>query len=264
MKQAYVAGRRARRPQGLALAAPRVLAALAILGQIAYPLLSGDALRAVTIGTVVAFFLASVTHAVAHHGWWWATGLVVVTAGGGLGAEVLGLRTGFPFGTYSYAGTLGPQVLGVPVVVCLAWTMMAYPAFVIARKLVGAVTLAVPVVGGVALAAWDLFLDPQMVAAGHWTWADPTPALPGVPGVPLSNYAGWLLVSVVLMTVLTLLMPDDHAAIGVPLLLYVWTWAGSVVANVVFFDRPAVAVAGGIGMGLVAVPALWWAWNSRP
>ena len=55
---------------------------------------------------------------------------------------------------------------------------------------------AVPValVGGVALAAWDLFLDPQMVDAGHWTWAHPDPGLPLVPGVPLTNYAGWLVV----------------------------------------------------------------------
>ena len=35
-------------------------------------------------------------------------------------------------------------------------------------------------VGALALASWDLFLDPQMVDAGHWRWADPLPALPGV------------------------------------------------------------------------------------
>jgi len=29
------------------------------------------------------------------------------------------------------------------------------------------------------LAAWDLFLDPQMVSAGHWTWLDTSPVLTG-------------------------------------------------------------------------------------
>ena len=62
-------------------------------------------------------------------------GLVVVTAGGGLAAEAVGVRTGLPFGDYSYAGTLGPEVLDVPLVVPLAWTMMAYPVLLAARRL---------------------------------------------------------------------------------------------------------------------------------
>lgn len=242
-----------------------VLAVATVAAQIVYPLASGDLLRTVTIVTVWLFFAASVTHAIVHRGWWWTIGLVVITAGGGLGAEALGVRTDYPFGQYAYAGTLGPTLLGVPIVVAAAWTMMAYPAFVLARRLVADTTaLAVPIVGGIALSAWDLFLDPQMVAAGHWTWAQPSPSLPGVSGIPLTNYAGWLLVSVVLMTLLELVLPGDHAPTGVPAALYVWTWAGSVVANVFFFDRPGVALAGGIGMGLVAVPVLWSAWNSRP
>ena len=41
--------------------------------------------------------------------------------------------------------------------------------------------------GGRRWPPWDLFLDPQMVDAGHWTWRDPTPALPGVPGIPVDQ-----------------------------------------------------------------------------
>jgi hypothetical protein len=41
--------------------------------------------------------------------------------------------------------------------------------------------------GSAALTAWDLFLDPQMVGEGYWTWAKR-----GVyRGIPLSNYVGW-------------------------------------------------------------------------
>ena len=130
-------------------------------------------------------------HALVHRGRRWALGLVVVTAGGGLAAEAVGVRTGVPFGDYSYAGTLGPQVLDVPVVVPLAWTMMAYPVLLAARRLTrrcgGPLSSAAS-----GWPAWDVFLDPQMVADGHWPWADPTPSLPGVHGVPLTNYAGWL------------------------------------------------------------------------
>jgi putative membrane protein len=130
--------------------------------------------------------------------------------------------------------------------------MMAYPALVAARRLVRR-RPAQAVVGAWALAAWDLFLDPQMVDAGHWAWADPDPALPGVHGVPVSNYLGWLAVALVLMAALSLL-PRRRTEDGVPVALYLWTFAGSVLANLVWFDRPAVALWGGLGMGLVAVP----------
>jgi putative membrane protein len=33
-----------------------------------------------------------------------------------------------------------------------------------------------------------------------------------------------------------------------------WTWLGSVVANLAFFGRPWVALLGGAAMGLVVVP----------
>ena len=39
-----------------------------------------------------------------------------------------------------------------------------------------------------------------------------------------------------------------------PAALYLWTYASSVLAAAVFFDRPMTALVGGVGMGLVAVP----------
>ena len=63
--------------------------------------------------------------------------------------------------------TLGVFIFDVPLVVLFAWTMMAYPALIAARRIArGWVFL----YGGAILMGWDLFLDPQMVAAGRWTW----------------------------------------------------------------------------------------------
>ena len=243
---------RSRRAAG---AVPWLLAGAAVAAQIAYPLVDrfagAEPLRLLTIATVLLFFAASTSHALVHRGARWAAVLVAVTAGGGLIAEALGVRTGFPFGEYAYARTLGPQVLGVPVVIPLAWTMLAYPAFLAARRLTRRF---VPLVGGVALASWDLFLDPQMVAAGHWSWRDPTPALPGAPGVPLSNYLGWLVVATAMMAALDRLLAREAADDRQPALLYLWTYASSVMGAAVFFGRPSVALVGGLVMGLVALP----------
>jgi putative membrane protein len=115
---------------------------------------------------------------------------------------------------------------------------------------------------GWALASADLFLDPQQVAAGHWTWRTPSPHLPGVPGVPLTNYAGWLAVALVLSIAVQALARhgDDDLMLG----LYLWLYAGWVIALAVFLDLPAAAGWGALGMGTVAIPlAVRWRYARR-
>jgi uncharacterized membrane protein len=252
-----------------------LLGVLTVLAQIGYPLAHGENLRRLTIVTVVLFAAASLTHAAATRGLAWATGLLVIAGGTGLAAEAVGLRTGVPFGEYAYTSSLGPTLLDVPVVVPLAWLMMAYPCLLLGRRLARAVarrrrrpepsSLVVVATGGLTLAAWDVFLDPQMVAAGHWAWAHPTPALPEVPGVPLTNYAGWVLVALGLVAVLEVVLPEAaRAPHDVPGALLAWTWAGSTLANAVFFDRPGVALVGGVAMGVFVVPYLYCWWDGRP
>jgi uncharacterized membrane protein len=142
------------------------LVAAAVGVQIAYPLVPETWRTEVTVASVVVFFVAAVADAARVHGPVGAGVLTAVAGGGGLAAEAVGVATGRPFGQYAYTGTLGPELLGVPVVVPLAWVMMAWPALVVARTLVPRGP-AVAVVGAGALTAWDVFLDPQMVAAGQ-------------------------------------------------------------------------------------------------
>jgi putative membrane protein len=256
---------RRRHPSAAGAALAWLLAGTTVALEIAYPLVDAAWLHRVTIATVVVFASTCVVHATVHRGARWALGLVVVTAGGGLAAEAVGVRTGLPFGDYSYAGTLGPEVLGVPLVVPLAWTMMAYPVLLAARRLTR--RWVVPV-GAFGLMAWDVFLDPQMVGDGHWSWADPTPALPGVPGIPLTDFAGWLLVGALMMLVLGLVLPRDDphrpADESLPATLLGWTWLGYVLGNVFWFGTSSVALVGGVLLGLLVLPYVWSLWQSRP
>lgn len=253
-----------RSPAPAAVAVPWLLAATTVAAQIAYPLVDGEWLRRVTVATVVSFFATCVTHALVHRGVAWASGLVLVTAGGGLAAEAVGVATGQPFGDYSYADTLGPAVLDVPLVVPLAWTMIAYPVLLAARRLARHLAF---VVGALGMVAWDVFLDPQMVGDGHWRWSSPEPGLPGVDGIPLTNFAGWFVVGLVMMLVLTVLLPRDDARRpadeSVPAFLLAWTWVGYVLGNVFWFGTGSVALVGGVALGLLVLPYLWSLWQSR-
>ena len=238
---------------------PVLLAAGAVIAQVFYPLVFGTARDLLTVTAVVLFCATSVTHAALTRGARCAVALLGVFAGGGLLVEILGLTTGFPFGEYSYAGGLGPTVAGTPVVIGLAWAMMAWPSWIAAGRLTRRRGPRI-VVAAWALATWDLFLDPQMVGEGYWRWSDPEPGLPGVYGVPLTNYLGWLLVALVLMTLFAA-VDDVHRAIPdrldtVPIALLGWVYVSSIVAHTLFFGLPYAALWGAAGMGLVVLPVL--------
>jgi len=232
-------------------------AAVVVATEIAYPLVHGHVRNAFTVTTVVMFASVSWLHARVTRGRRYATALVAVAAGGGFLAELSGVHTGIPFGDYRYTGGLGPTVAAVPLVVAAAWLMMAHPARVVAERLSRRRPARIAVTA-VALAAWDVFLDPQMVAAHHWHWSDPTPHLPGVGDVPLSNFGGWFLVAALIAVALDAASPREVAGgdDGPMLLLWMWTWLSSTLANAAFFHRPAVAAWGFVAMGVVGVPLL--------
>ncbi|SBT48344.1 carotenoid biosynthesis protein [Micromonospora narathiwatensis] len=264
---------------------PWALLAVLVLAQICYPLTSGATRAGLTVATVVLGYLLSVGHALLSRGTRTAVALVAVATGGGFAVEALGVATGFPFGGYDYSGELGPKLAGVPLIIPLAWTWMAWPAWLTAVRITAPSTAgtrpgpatapgrgAAPdapswsrrsragriALAAVGLAAWDLFLDPQMVAEGYWVWRDATPALPGLPGVPASNYLGWLLFAVLLAAALRPLAGpavDRADRRDAPMFaLYLWTYAASVLAHAVFLRLPASAVWGGIGMAVAAAP----------
>lgn len=178
------------------------------------------------------------------------TVLVVVTVA--WASEALGSKTGFPFGAYDYTPTLQPQLLGVPLLIPLAWLMMLPPAWALAQRITGRTSgLAFVIVSALAFTAWDLFLDPQMVHWGLWVWEEGGAYF----GIPLVNFAGWLLVAA-LITALARPAALPHKPL---IVIYTLTWLIETVGQVVFWGLYGPAACGFIGMGIF----VWLAWRKK-
>ena len=238
-----------------------LLVGLAIALQISYPLIHGTALRIVTIATVYIAALAMVMHGHLSYGAKYSTRYLPLTALFGLGVEVLGVHTGWPFGVYQYDSSLGQAIFGVPLVVPFAWVMMVHPALIAARRVAGNWVF---LYGGAVLAAWDLFLDPQMVAAGRWKWEVTGSHVPFTPDIPLSNAFGWMLAGLVIVGLLNLTLPRERRKVAASLAavdaLLVWTLFAGFIGNLFFFDRPGLAFFGTAIMGALLIPYFFSSW----
>jgi putative membrane protein len=238
---------------------------LAILMQIAYPLVEGTALQVITVASVYLAALAMFLHGVASYGARYGLTLLGITLVFGFLIEQIGVTTSWPFGEYTYSSTLGAKLLSVPLVVPFAWVMIAHPCLVAARRIGKSWVF---LYGALLMTAWDLFLDPLMVTAGRWTWVVTGAHVPFQPEIPLSNTFGWLLSTMALMTILHFATPRDRRKVGGSLipadLLLFWTWFSGVVGNLFFFDRPGIALFSGAILGVLLVPYFFNRWVGRP
>lgn len=242
-----------------------ILIVVNILLQISYPLLDGVSLQRVTIAIVLAGALLMLVHAHLAYGWRYALSYLSITTLFSFLIELIGVKTGWPFGEYSYSQTLGAQLFGVPLLVPCAWLMMAHPILVIARRVTKHWVF---LVGGYGLMAWDLFLDPQMVSADRWTWKVDSHTVPFEPTIPLSNAIGWLLAGMALMALLHVALPlerrKEPASFGAIDIYIAWVFISSIIANAIFFDTPGVALIGGIAFAILLLPYAFNRWFGRP
>jgi putative membrane protein len=120
-------------------------------------------------------------------------------------AEFSSTRTGIPFGLYQYTQlTRGRELFlaDVPVMDSLSFTFLAYASFCLARvALVGRVPSrpVTAVVAGALMMALDIVIDPLAVRGDRWflgnLFSYPEPGI--YFGVPLSNFAGWVIVGTI-------------------------------------------------------------------
>jgi uncharacterized membrane protein len=191
--------------------------------------------------TVVLGAVAGLLHAGAHLGWRRALGIFVAGFTISLAAEMTGTTTGYPFGSYAYTTQLGYLIGGrVPFNIPASWFFMLYASLAICGRLLAVRDDNVSRwrwagVAALVLTAWDVSMDPAMVATTHWVWHLPSVEeaslgrriflSPLFYGMPLTNWLGWLLTGTIVARVMLAIVPPSAWAArvspsNVPLFLY--------------------------------------------
>jgi uncharacterized membrane protein len=190
----------------------------------------------------------AVCHAGLTRGWRATAAFFVLAATISWCFEQVGVATGLIYGPYHYSAMLGAKLGYVPVVIPLAWFMMIYPAWCVARVLLSEsdrspfswppfswpALLANAVTAAMIITAWDVVMDPGMAQSGNWIWERGGAYF----GVPLRNYAGWLLTTVTIYLTAGLAMARLKSSkietptrwfAALPIAIYAWFAARYVV-----------------------------------
>ena len=119
--------------------------------------------------------------------WRWALTMFL-----GFGIEVIGVTTGWLFGTYSYGTGLGPQALGVPLLMGVLWWLLLLGTHHWADRLLQGKRK--PFIRAAIAATFMTLLDgaiePVAIRAGWWTWAHES--------IPWTNYFTWWVAAMLL------------------------------------------------------------------
>jgi len=134
------------------------------------------------------------------------------------GLEGLSIKTGFPFGHYYYTAS-SPEILGVPIMIMIIYFGLSYTSWTVAqavtghfsKKITGMYKLIIPLTTALVMTMWDLATDPQASTIGSaWIWTNSGAYF----GVPISNFAGWVLVVYIFMQIFTLFIANKNLDIS--------------------------------------------------
>jgi putative membrane protein len=125
--------------------------------------------------------------------------------------ELIGEKTGFPFGNYTYSDRFGPQFPAtLPLAIPLAWWNIIISLFAICRASLERVPFG-PIIEVFLISlfavAVDLVLEPvATLVRGYWTWYGD-----GIYyGVPLQNFFGWFGTAFIIGIGLQFILPSGR------------------------------------------------------
>ncbi len=100
----------------------------------------------------------------------------------GFVAEALGVNFGLIFGTYVYGENLGFKLFGVPLMICINWTLLTVTSADITKYISKNIVIS-SLIGALLMTGLDVILEVSAPRFDFWEFEN------GV--VPLQNYLGW-------------------------------------------------------------------------
>src|SRR3989442_8790274 len=184
-------------------------------------------------------------------------------------SEFSSTRTGVPFGLYQYTLlTRGRElyIADVPLIDPLSFGFLAYASFCLARVALSARVAprsVIAVVAGVLMMTLDVVIDPLAVRGDRWFLGHLfTYAEPGVYfGVPLSNFAGWVIVGVVGVGLYLALAPSASGRRAWPGVALYYVVFGFDLAMTIWIGEWVLA---GVGAAIPVAVALTILYGDRP
>lgn len=218
---------------------------------------------------------------------WWASsqllGLrntaVFAAIGLSLGwfAEQMGSSRGWFFGRYTYTDVLGPRLLDVPLVIPLMWFALCLVGYVLAKLMLWRDPVALvsnwpkrlitALLAAMLVTAFDLGADPYFVFVLKAWIMQKTDG--GWFGETLQGFAGWMLISFVIVLLVQWLMrieatplPSKHIKLAafMPIgiyasgMLFQMIWGHPIETRAVAFFA--------MGIPILAAAAAWWQWRA--
>lgn len=118
--------------------------------------------------------------------------------------ETIAIITGFPYSGFHYTGIIGLKLLGyTPFTVPFAWLPIFLGCAYLAKESVDGLPGFLLLTAFLAVLC-DMVIDPMAVALRFWVWDNP-----GIfYGVPLQNFAGWLLTGFLAALILLAVLRD--------------------------------------------------------
>lgn len=107
----------------------------------------------------------------------------------GIASEIIGVNTGWLFGSYSYTDALGITLFGVPLLIGVTWIGTTYACNVISTSWSNSTFLAA-VYAALLMVLFDIVLERFATAVPLWQWAA------GV--IPLYNYVCWFVIGLLI------------------------------------------------------------------
>lgn len=103
--------------------------------------------------------------------------------------EVVGVKTGYPFGSYMYGNALGVKLFEVPLIIGINWFMLVIGAGYMVKSLSKAFWIRIVLAASIMVLV-DYPIEHMAATLDYWYWENDT--------IPARNFIGWFVIALIM------------------------------------------------------------------